>query len=145
MNYMLDACALIALLNGEADKMAVVKDLLTQARQGKVQIYMSIVNFTEVYYDRLKLERPDLTNAFLEYIPRLPITILETVSWDISLEAGRIKVSHKMSLADSFLLATAHLYSATVVTSDYGELETVAQNLPIPFLWICPKPEPRNK
>jgi uncharacterized protein with PIN domain len=41
MNYMLDACALIALLNGEADKTAVVKDLLTQARQGKAQIYMS--------------------------------------------------------------------------------------------------------
>jgi hypothetical protein len=50
-----------------------------------------------------------------------------------------------MSLADSFLLATARLYSATVVTSDYGELETVEQNLPIPFLWIRPKPEPRNK
>ncbi|GHU60898.1 hypothetical protein FACS189445_1710 [Spirochaetia bacterium] len=78
MNYMLDACALIALLNGEADKMAVVKDLLTQARQGKTRLFMSIVNFTEVYYDRLKLERPDLTNAFLEYSMLLPITILET-------------------------------------------------------------------
>jgi predicted nucleic acid-binding protein len=138
MNYMFDACALIALLNGEADKTAVVKDLLTQARQGKAQIYMSIVNFTEVYYDRLKLERPDLANAFLEYIPLLPITILETVSRDISLEAGRIKVSHKMSLADSFLLATAHLYSAAVVTSDYGELETVEQNISIPFCGYVP-------
>ncbi|GHU83838.1 hypothetical protein FACS189468_9320 [Spirochaetia bacterium] len=78
MNYMFDACALIALLNGEADKTAVVKDLLTQARHGKAQIFMSIVNFT-------------------------------------------------------------------VVTSDYGELEVAEQNLPIPFLWICPKPEPRNK
>ncbi|GHU59371.1 hypothetical protein FACS189444_4540 [Spirochaetia bacterium] len=114
MNYMFDACALIALLNGEADKTAVVKDLLTQARQGKVKIYMSVINFTEVYYDRLKLERPDLTDAFLKYITLLPITILETVSRDISIEAGRIKVSHKMSLADSFLLATASFYSATV-------------------------------
>ena len=46
MNYMLDACALIALLNGEADKTAVVKDLLTQARQGKAQVYMSILTYS---------------------------------------------------------------------------------------------------
>ncbi|GHU93081.1 hypothetical protein FACS189479_03800 [Spirochaetia bacterium] len=50
-----------------------------------------------------------------------------------------------MSLADSFLLATATRYAATVVTSDYGELEAVEHTMPIPFLWIRPKPEPKDK
>ena len=47
-----------------------------------------------------------------------------------------------MSLADSFLLATAAAYSAAVVTSDYGELEAIEHTMPVPFLWIRPKPEP---
>jgi predicted nucleic acid-binding protein len=143
MNYMLDASALTAFLNGEAGK-PVVKDLLTQASAGNVTVYMSIVNFTEVYYDRLKLKRPDLVEEFLAYVTLLPITIIETVSKDIALEAGRIKVAHKMSLADSFLLAAAAGYSVTVVTSDYGELEAVEQNMPLPFLWIRPKPDPKQ-
>jgi predicted nucleic acid-binding protein len=144
MNYMLDASALIAFLNGEGGK-PVVKDLLTQASEGDATVFMCVVNFTEVYYDRLKLKRPILVEEFLANILLLPITIIETLSKDIAFEAGRIKASHKMSLADSFLLATATAYAATVVTSDYGELEAVQQNMPIPFLWIRPKPEPKPK
>jgi PIN domain nuclease of toxin-antitoxin system len=143
MNYMLDACALLALLNKEPG-MLVVKDLLIRANEDTAAVYMSIVNFTEVYYDRLKLKRPERTAAFLAYIKAAPITIIETVSRDIAFEAGRIKVSHKMSLADSFLLAAAAAYSAAVVTADYGELEAVEHAMPMPFLWIRPKPEPKK-
>ncbi|GHU62656.1 hypothetical protein FACS189445_5750 [Spirochaetia bacterium] len=141
MNYMLDACALLALIDKEPG-MLVVKDVLAQAAEGKARVYMGIVNFTEVYYDRLKLKQPARIEAFLAYIAAAPITIIGTISQDMAFEAGRIKVSHKMSLADSFLLAAATVYAATVVTSDYGEMEAVEHNMPIPFLWIRPKPEP---
>jgi PIN domain nuclease of toxin-antitoxin system len=56
MKYILDACALLAFLNKE-DGWDKVTDLLTEAIDtGEVEIYMSIVNLLEIYYDRLHLE-----------------------------------------------------------------------------------------
>jgi PIN domain nuclease of toxin-antitoxin system len=48
VNYILDACALIAFLNEEPGQ-EIVADLLKKAQKGEAAIYMSIVNLIEVY------------------------------------------------------------------------------------------------
>ena len=52
MDYVLDACAVIALLNDEggADTVAA---LITQAGVGTDRLFMSGIQVLEVYYDRI--------------------------------------------------------------------------------------------
>jgi PIN domain nuclease of toxin-antitoxin system len=50
MKYIFDACALIAYLTDDrgAD---LVEDLLKQAENGEIVIFMSVINLVEVYYE----------------------------------------------------------------------------------------------
>jgi uncharacterized protein with PIN domain len=79
MNYVFDACALIALLDEEkgAD---IVQGIIAKAIDGDVAVYMSVINYTEVYYDRLKIGGIDKAQIFLDRLSCLPITIVFVTS-----------------------------------------------------------------
>jgi len=47
-----------------------------------------------------------------------------------------LKSQFKISLTDFFLLASALLYNATVVTADHHEFEAVEKSGLVKFLWI---------
>ncbi len=53
MNYILDACALLAFLNDEegAEK---IEDLLNKSAVSDISVSMSIINLFEVYYGELR-------------------------------------------------------------------------------------------
>jgi uncharacterized protein len=52
--YILDACAVLAFLNGE-ERAAVVRRLLDQAKDNEITLIMNAANLIEVYYDRIKV------------------------------------------------------------------------------------------
>ena len=52
MDYVFDACAVIALLNDENGADTVTK-LINQAEIGTDRIFMNCVQVLEVYYDRI--------------------------------------------------------------------------------------------
>jgi PIN domain nuclease of toxin-antitoxin system len=137
VKYVLDACALLAFLNRE-DGWEKVKDLLFQASDATgVQIYMNAVNLLEVYYDRLRLSDSIKIDEFLSHAFASPIQIIDTISRPVLDEAARIKtVYRRLSLADAIGLATASCMKGIFTTSDHHELEIVAHNDRIDFLWI---------
>ena len=92
MICVLDACALLSCLNDEPGS-DIVDNLLVDAIDGKIAIYMNIVNLIEVHY------------------------------------------------ANAIALATAIELSSQFVTSDHHELEAVAENESIPFLWLPSHPK----
>ena len=55
--YVLDACALIAYLNGESGREK-VEAVLEEAETGSAQVFMHRVNFYEVYYDAYRSGGP---------------------------------------------------------------------------------------
>jgi predicted nucleic acid-binding protein len=140
MNYVLDACALIALLD-EEEGADIVQDIITKAIDGDVTLYMSIINYTEVYYDRLKIGGPEKAKLFVDNLFCLPITIVDGISRVVSHEASRLKIAHHISLADSVGLATALELSAQFVTSDHSELEPIEQYELVSFLWLPARPK----
>jgi predicted nucleic acid-binding protein len=140
MNYNLDACALIALLDNE-EGADIVQGIISKAIDGEISVYMSIINYTEVYYDRLKIGGLEKAQIFADNLSYLPITIVENISGAVSHNAARLKIAHHISLADAIGLATAKELSATFVTSDHSELEAVEKQEPIPFLWLPPRPK----
>jgi PIN domain nuclease of toxin-antitoxin system len=137
MKYVLDACALLAFLNKE-DGWDKVKDLLIEAIDtGEVEIYMSIVNLLEVYYDRLRLDDNEKLSEFLAWAFASPIKIIDTVSRSELDKAARLKAVYKrISLADAIGIATSKSLGAAFVTSDHHELDIVEQQESISLLWI---------
>jgi PIN domain nuclease of toxin-antitoxin system len=64
MNYVLDACAMIAVLNGE-EGAGIIKELFEKAETGEVTVSMHAVNVLEVYYDRIRAINSEVADEFL--------------------------------------------------------------------------------
>jgi predicted nucleic acid-binding protein len=135
MIYVLDACALIALLNKEEGKEA-VKDILKKAiDEEDTVVYISVVNLIEVYYGYIRELGGEEATIILEKIYAAPIKIIETISSPVYMEASRLKAAYKMSLADAIGLATAINLKGYFVTSD-GELEEAEKQEQVPLIWF---------
>jgi predicted nucleic acid-binding protein len=130
--YVLDSCATIAFLYGEQGKDA-VKDLLN----GDDEIYMHSVSVLEVYYDSLKRIESEKADLFLKWIFNdSPIRILYEITEDTIRDAGYFKSAYKISLGDSFVLATAKLHDAKIISSDHHEFDIIEKQENINFFWI---------
>jgi PIN domain nuclease of toxin-antitoxin system len=133
--YILDACALIAYLNDE-DGADAVESLLNQAYDGNALISIGMVNLLEVYYGVYRDVGADKADNILDEILLLPITVKKEINLDELREAGRLKVSHKMSLADSLVLGMASVSGDFIVTADHHEFDSVQASEHIKFHWI---------
>jgi len=138
--YLLDACAVIAFFDFE-EGWDVVKGLFDRAERGEIRLSMNIVNAVEVYYDRIREVGAEYTGEVFRRVYALPITVIDPMGAGIAEEAARLKAAGAISLADAFCAATAAYTGATLVTSDWGELEPIAEQGNIPFLWLRPKPK----
>ena len=134
MDYILDACALIAFLNDENEADAVA-DLFERAERGADRLFMSSVQVLEVYYDRIYIRDIEYADTFLDSLHTSPITILPEITRAIIREAGRFKTSYSMSLADSIAVATAKSLGMVLVTKD-PELKAAVEAKEFSVLWL---------
>jgi PIN domain nuclease of toxin-antitoxin system len=74
----IDACALIALINREPGY-EVVRELLKKSEVGSVNVSMHIVNLCEVYYDCLRSSTTKVADALLKTIETMPLTIVDRI------------------------------------------------------------------
>jgi predicted nucleic acid-binding protein len=139
VNYVLDACAIIAFLDKE-EGAEIVNGLFEQAAAGEITLFVHAVNLTEVYYDRL-YACPSLADEILDKLYNAPLTVLDAISPAFLKEAGKMKRRYKPSLADCFALAAAVLVNATLVTADHHDLERVEKAEGLPMLWLPPHPK----
>ena len=65
-----------------------------------------------------------------------PITYIESITTDIIKSIGYFKTKYKISFADSFVLATAKLNNARIVTSDHHEFDVIEKSRDVAFEWI---------
>jgi len=119
--------------NNGADKVVAV---LEKTRDGKCKIYMNAVNLLEVYYDIYREAGKAKANEEIAMIKILPIVIVTDITDEVFAEAGRLKASYKISLADSFALAQSIVSGGVLLTSDHHEFEPIDGHEPIRFHWI---------
>jgi len=133
--YILDACALIALLRNEpgADKVATA---FNAANNGEAKVIVNKVNLLEVFYDLYRSLGKDKANLIMSEIRKRPIEIYSEITDDIFNEAGRLKASYKISLADSFALAQAIVSDGELLTADHHEFYIIEKHESIRFQWI---------
>ena len=135
MLYVLDACALLSLLRNEpgADSVATT---INAANNGEARIIMNKVNLLEVFYDLYRTLGEEKACFILDEIKKRPIEINAEISDAIFNEAGRLKATYRISLADSFVVAQAIVSNGTLLTSDHHELDLVEKTKNIDFCWI---------
>jgi PIN domain nuclease of toxin-antitoxin system len=135
-HYVLDACAMVAMLKGENGAKE-VDDLFQQAVHGDALLSMSIVNLLEVYYGFIKDIGITETHNIMNTIQYTPLVIIDTISQGVYHEAARLKGTyHRLSLADAIGVATAIELSGVFVTADHHELEAVASKEMLNFFWF---------
>lgn len=135
ITYILDACAMLAVLSNEpgAD---LVEGVYERAASGKVVLAMNIINLLEVYYDLIRAYGKERADDFYNEVKHLPLHIYQEISDDVFKEAGRLKVTYKISLADSIALAQTLVLGGELLTSDHHEFDPIEGCENIIFKWI---------
>ena len=133
--YVLDACALIALIQNE-DGADVVEGILLDAINGHCTVSMHRLNLLEVYYGYLRSDGKAVADEYLSAVEGSCINIAENFPRDLMVKAGEIKVAHRLSLADAVAVAHAITEQSYVVTSDHHELDSVDKSGDADVFWI---------
>jgi predicted nucleic acid-binding protein len=133
--FILDACALIALLAGETGSEK-IRDLVQEAIDGKIILKMNQINLLEVYYYLCNVYNQDEANKALEKIRKFPIVIKNGLNEDKFKEAGRIKSIYKIPLGDSIVIAECIIEKGIIVTSDHNDFEKIMNKENIKINWF---------
>ena len=133
--YVLDACAIIALLNDE-DGAEVVDNLIVDAAHGRCSLVMNKFNLLEVYYGYFRDFGLPYAEQQLSHVRSMNLMIIDHLTDAIFRQTAKLKATYRISLADAVAIAQAMLDNATVVTCDHHELDAVDRDGRVSFLWI---------
>ena len=130
--YVLDACALIAYLEGEFGGHRVAEILLSGA-----SVHMAAINLLEVCYD---VQR---TRGSLDAAREIVRTVLDLgirIEWEVTeswlLAASDFKARGRISLGDAMALALSQELNALLVTADHHEFDPIEKEGRGRFMWI---------
>ncbi len=128
--WVLDSSALMTFFEDRsgADK---VEELLAKATASD-PLWMSVVNWGEVYYSIWRARGEKSAIATLREIAQLPIMIVDAEMEMTRLAAG-LKAEYNLPYADCFAAALAHARKAVLVTSD-RDFERIGGALKIVWL-----------
>ena len=130
--YLLDACALIALLNDEPGAQRVEAIL-----SGDAHVFMSAINTLEVAYDAVRRSQDnDAAAMTLRVVSDANIEILWSLTQAEWLAAAHWKARGRLSLADAIALAIAETRDLKLVSADHHELDPLEADGLIQVEWL---------
>jgi predicted nucleic acid-binding protein len=104
---------------------------------GTVNMVIHKLNLLEVYYDKYRLHGKVYADDLIEHISSLPLEVHEEITDEIFVEAGRLKATYEISLADAIALAETSICRGKLLTSDHHEFDVIeAAERTFGFLWI---------
>lgn len=127
----LDSWALLAFFKDEPAGPA-VEELIHKASADKVRLYLSVVNWGEVFYGMWRAGGKDAAQSAAEDLSRLPIELVEA-DLPLARQAAIYKATNKMSYADAFAAALAKSKNAELVTGD-SEFKPLEKEIKINWL-----------
>jgi predicted nucleic acid-binding protein len=115
--YVFDAWALLAMLQGEEPAASRVRQLLLESERQQVSLLLSIVNLGEIYYRIGKHSSRAEAIDTLEKMRHLALTIVPAHD-ELVLAAADLKMAYAISHADAFAAALAARSDAILVSGD---------------------------
>ena len=115
--YVLDANALVSLLEDRPVAASRVRHLLEEASLNEHPLLLSSVNWGEVFYITWRLHGEEGARTAESQILQLPIAVIP-VDRDRATRAATLKQKHSLGYADSFAAELAIEKKAWLVTAD---------------------------
>ncbi len=112
----LDASALMVFFE-ERPGAEKVEELIARAVEGKTELFMSVVNWGEVYYSIWRARGREAAQKVLAEIAQLPIEVIN-VDMELTKAAAEFRAQHKLPYADCFAAALAQDRRALLITTD---------------------------
>ena len=131
--YVFDASALFAFLQKKPGA-GKVSELLKEAMRGRAAVFMSAVNYGEVYGGVLREHGPERARATMSAVHPLPISFVDATP-QRAFQAAEVKVKYKLYSLDSFAAALALEHKGTLVTSD-SDFRRLGRSFPIVWLKV---------
>ncbi|MEO8435434.1 MAG: type II toxin-antitoxin system VapC family toxin [Pyrinomonadaceae bacterium] len=127
----LDSWAIMSYLGGEpsAEKVA---DIMADAHEEDIPLFMTVVNAGEVWYILAREVSVAEADSSIRQLRQLGVGFID-VDWDLAHEAAGFKSKHKMSFADCFAAALAKAKKAQLITGDQ-EFKQVEKEINITWL-----------
>lgn len=119
MIYVLDACAILALIRNEEGAGIVRKAI--EAEDDICLVHS--VNLCEVYYDCLRCYGNNPAERLLANLTDAGLTIRSDMDIDFWKAAGNLKARGRIPLADCFAVTLSIREDAVILTSDHHEFE----------------------
>jgi ribonuclease VapC len=115
-NLVLDSYAMIAYLENEscADK---VEKELEDADSGRSIIWLSLVNWGEVYYSVYRSKGQQSAAKCIEVVDQLPIKLVDC-DRTITKKAALLKAKYPIAYGDCFAAALAQIKNCPILTGD---------------------------
>ena len=97
---------------------------------------MNKYNLLEAYYGYFRANGEAFAERILRAVDESSVKVADVLTDELLRKAGRMKVQHRMSLADAMLVAQALVNNAIVITADHHELDDLDEKDVVKFLWI---------
>jgi predicted nucleic acid-binding protein len=115
--YVLDADAIIALLEDREGAASRVRQLLLEAHRQQLPLYLSAVNWGEIFYVTWRRHGESKAREAENNLRRLPVVVV-AADLDRATRAAAIKQKHNLGYADAFAAELAIEKGAGLVTAD---------------------------
>ena len=114
--YVLDSFALLAYLGAEEGHHR-IGELLDKAADGRVRLYLTIINLGEVLYVVERERGLTAAQATIAAVDQLPIEVVDA-DREMAFGAAHVKAHYPLAYADCFAIALARMLDAVVLTGD---------------------------
>jgi predicted nucleic acid-binding protein len=127
----LDASALISFFEDRSGG-EVVEKLVAESVAGKTELFMSVVNWGEVYYSTLRARGQDAARQMAAEISQFPIQVM-SADLELTKSAAELHAKYNLPYADCFAAAFSKTWKAKLLTSDL-DFAKVESEIEILFL-----------
>ena len=130
---MLDTSAILA-LRGDEPGADDVESILRESESGQAEVYASFMTYMEAYYRIWRLEGEESAKRMYAELLSLPIARVGTND-RILLRAGAIKANYGLSVADSWIIASAIEVKASLVHKDpeFEQVKDIVSLISLPY------------
>ena len=109
-----------------------IKDYLIEAKNGTRVIFMSLINWGEVFYSICRKKGESAAHDTLVLMTQMPIQVIEADK-DLVFQAALFKARYPIAYADCFAAALAKREGCPVVT---GDKEFKSLESEIKIIWL---------
>ena len=129
----LDTSAILTYIEDE-DGSDYVENLLIEAEKGIVDIYVSFISLTEVFYITLREKDEPLALERIKLMQSLAVKIQESDEM-VNIKAGKLKARNSISLADAYIVALCQIHNGILVHKDpeYEKLASEINEYRLPY------------